>query len=105
MFKVEENTKRITMNVGDFGIILPIRFRDGVLDTDIINFIIKKPNGEEVINKPFNPIDGILKLQFTKEETALLPKGEYLYGMKQFRDTTLVNSVAVGKNFIVKEGA
>lgn len=104
MFKVDENTKRITINEGDFGIILPITFNGDVLDTDTINFIIRDREEKEIINKPFNPSGKILNLQFTKEESKKLPKGQYFYGMKQFRDTILVNSVAVKKIFIVEEG-
>ena len=104
MFKVDENTKIITMNEGDFGIILPITFNGDVLDTDIINFIIRDEDKKEIINKSFNPSEKILNLQFTQEETKLLPKGRYFYGMKQFRDNILVNSVAVKKIFIVEEG-
>lgn len=104
MFRVDENTKKITMNEGDFGIVLPITFNGDVLDTDTINFIIRDLEKKEIINKPFNPSEKVLNLQFTQEETKLLDKGEYLYGMKQFRDDILVNSVAVKKTFVVEEG-
>lgn len=105
MFIVDEKTKKISMNEGDFGIILPIVFNGDILDTDTINFIIRDLQKNEIINKEFNTSNKILNLKFTEEEIKLLPKGNYYYGMKQFRNNVLINSVAVKKIFIVEEGA
>lgn len=104
MFKVDDN-KRITMNEGDFGLILPIRFGD-FLDGDIITVIVKDRNDEskKLLNKDFIVIDGKINFILTQEETDKIKKGTYLYDVRQYRAGELRNTIVVDNIFEVEEG-
>ncbi len=103
MFKVNDNTKQISMIQNDFGEILPITVHN-VLSTDILRFIIYKED-KNIIVKDFNVDENnILNFQLTEEESKKLDVGYYNYAIKQYRDTTLVDTLEVGNGFIVNEG-
>lgn len=106
MFKTKPNNKKITMNEGDFGIVLPISFSD-MEDGATIKVIIKEQNEEEteVLNLDFTVSSNKIEFQLKKNETAKLHKGEYLYDMMQYEEGTLQNTLLVDEKFIVEEGA
>lgn len=106
MFKTKSNSKKITMNEGDFGIILPISFSD-MNDGATIKFIIKKQDEAEteVLNLNFTVSSNKIEFQLTKAETEKLVKGDYLYDIKQYEEGTLQNTLLVDEKFIVEEGA
>lgn len=105
MFKVD-NYKKITMNEGDFGLILPISFGD-FADGDTITVIIKDKEDEiiKILNKDFIVADGKINFVLTKEESDKLKKGTYLYDIKQERANELKNTIATDNTFEVEEGA
>lgn len=107
MFRVKN--KNIYMTENDFGVKLPIRFVLGdVLETDIIKFIIYKEKEDDekeiIIAKDFSAVDNEMKFVLTKEESSLLEKDVYRYGIKQYRDNNLVDTVIVDRLFIIEEG-
>lgn len=107
MFRVKN--KNIYMTENDFGVVLPIKFISGdVLETDTIKFIIYKEKNEDekeiIITKDFSVVDNILEFELTKEESVLLEKDVYKYGIKQYRDNDLVDTVIVDRQFIVERG-
>ena len=104
MFKVNDYEK-ITINEGDFGIILPIGFSD-FLDGDTVTVIIKDRKDESIklLNKDFIVQNGKISFSLTEEETSRLKKGTYLYGIRQYRESTLKNTIATDNIFEVEEG-
>ena len=105
MFKVD-NYNKITMNEGDFGIILPISFTD-FLDGDRITVIIKDRNNEDkqLLNKDFMVTNKKINFEMTEEETDSIKQGSYLYDIKQYRKGELRNTIAIDNIFEVEEGA
>ena len=107
MFRVKN--KNIYMTENDFGVKLPIRFVLGdVLETDIIKFIIYKEKEDDekeiIIAKDFSVADNILEFVLTKEESALLEDDVYKYGIKQYRENTLVDTITKDRQFIIEKG-
>lgn len=95
----------IEMFKGDFGEKLPINITEGeILEGDILRFIIETPSNEKVINKIVDVYDGMFVFSLTKAETSLLGAGEYLWGLKQYRDDYLVDTLVANNKFIVKRG-
>lgn len=104
MFKVDEKNN-ISMYEGDFGEILPITIVSGnVLDGDIIKFIIENMSQKKLINKTLEIKDSKFEFQLTKEETEKLVKGDYYWGLKQFRGDTLIDTLEANKTFKVLRG-
>lgn len=103
---------KILMDEGDWGLALPFKISgDGLLPTDTIKIAIKSNIYENnvIIEKEFtnfNKIDGKFgfELTFTEEETKLLPPGNYVYGIKQYRDGNFLNTVINEASFEVREG-
>ena len=104
MFKVDDY-KKISMNEGDFGIILPISFSD-FLDGDRITVIIKdrKDENKRLLNKDFMVTDGKIDFVLTEEETDDIKQGSYLYDIRQHRKGELRNTIAIDNIFEVEEG-
>lgn len=104
MFKVDDY-KKITMNEGDFGLILPISFSD-FLNGDTVTVLIKDKKDETIklLNKEFTVQNNKIDFILTEEETSKLKKGTYLYGIKQYRVGQLKNTIATDNIFEVEEG-
>lgn len=92
--------KNLTMNLGDFGLPLPINITN-VLETDVIKFEIYKNDGTNLLEKNLNYSNEKWVLELNKEETQILKKEEYLYAIKQYRDETLQNTINKDSEFIV----
>ena len=109
MFKTQKTGPKqfkITMNEGDFGIVLPISFSN-IQDGETIKVIIKEKSKEEtkILDLDFTTSSNKIDFQLTKDETAKLNKGRYLFDMKHYRDDTLQNTLLVDNDYIVDEGA
>lgn len=108
MFIVDDISKKIEMNEGDFGIILSFSFTD-IEGTNVKFKIYEKddPNKLGIVEKNFDlsdTVDNKVELELTEEETSKLEKKEYYWGLYQYIDGELKNSLLVDKKFIVKGG-
>ena len=105
MFKPDD-FKNITINEGDFGVILPITVT-GLKDGENIMFIIKKcdENESEVLRKDFPIESGKINFVLSEEDTKKLPQGKYIYDALQYKEGVLKNTIFVDKQFNVEEGA
>lgn len=110
MLKSENN--KILMDEGDWGLSLPFKLTgDNILSTDVVEFKIKENLYDEktIIEKQFSNLsqdDGefVFVLDFTKEESDKLPANEYRYGLKQYRDGELLNTIIKDELFQVEKG-
>lgn len=101
MFRVNDE-KGITMIHGDFGEILPIKFTSGsILETDDVKFIIYKEK-EKVLEKSFSVVNDILDFILTKQESESIDIGKYCYGIEQYRNGTLKDTLSMNRSFTVK---
>lgn len=104
--------KRIFMDEGDWGLSLPFKLSgNDILSTDVFQFKIKRSihNEEAIVEKEFTNLsekDGefVFALDFTKEESNKLPEDKYRYGLKQYRDGELLNTVISDGYFEVQKG-
>lgn len=85
---LQTNGSHITMHSGDYGIPLPFRVFGGeFLPTDILRFTVYLDGGE-ILHKDFSYsdiVDNAFILAFTKDESALLTPGSYLWYMALVR--------------------
>lgn len=105
MFREGEKPLDIEMFEGDFGEILTINIIEGeILEDDILRFIIRNSSHEEIINKAVNVIENSFEFSLTKEDTNLLTCGNYYWGLKQYRDNILVDTLTANNKFKVVRG-
>lgn len=81
--------KKIVMTEEDYGLYLPIRIIGATFESnDKIKLYIKqKKDGESLIEKEFlNIADNTINFVLTEQESALLPKGTYIYVLDWYRD-------------------
>lgn len=98
-----EGTK-IYMAEGDFGEEMPFVITGEDIEKDDL-FVFKISDGEkDVVEKKYTLNEGVFLLSFTKEETELLPKGKYSWGLKQYRKDKLINTIVLSEQFMVKRG-
>lgn len=96
----------IRMAEGDFGIALPALVVGAVLDaSDTIRFSFKKAvNGNAILIKDYTPIDNTVGLEFTEEESALFPVGQYAYSADIFNNGVFrCNLVPIGLFKVVEK--
>ena len=102
MFKVEELD--IEMFEGDFGEVLPMTIINGeVLEHDILRFIIKDASFNIIIDKELNVENNAFDFSLTEEESKLLPTGTYSWGLRQYRNDTLVDTLTGNNLFRVRK--
>lgn len=105
MFKSLDNPLDIQMYEGDFGENLVVNIVEGeILENDILKFIIQDASHNNIINKTVEVNDNSFEFSLTKEETELLKEGTYKWGLKQYRDDILVNTLTVNNKFKVVRG-
>lgn len=109
MLKYENN--KIIMDENDYGLELPFSLSGDVEETDKIVFIIKENlcSKKIIIKKEYENCDyedGVLSfnLSFTQEESKLIPEGEYVYLLKQYRGDTFRNTIKRDGVFEVEKG-
>lgn len=104
--------KTIIMDEGDYGLDLPFKLSGkNILANDTIAFKIGYGlySDKCIVKKEFNNLvekDGkfVFVLNFDKNETELLKSGEYVYGLKQYRDGEFLNTIINCEKFIVNKG-
>lgn len=104
MFSI--NGLNIEMFEGDYGERLPINVEKGeILDGDILKVIIKTVRHQEIINKEIELSEDDSFIFFlSKEESAKLSKGTYLWSLKQYREGYLLDTLTANNIFKVKRG-
>ncbi len=103
MFKV--NSKNITMYEGDYGERLPIRIVQGeILSGDVLKFIIQDYGRKNIIEKVVDVNEESFDFFLTEQETTLLPEGKYLWGLKQYREGLLIDTLTANNTFEVIRG-
>lgn len=98
----------IEMVEGDYGIVLPIRLENRTLSSnDKFSIkIFKEINEEPIVEKEYSNIkDNTIEFKLTKEETALLSVGKYVYDLDWFQDNAFLGNILAKKKFTVKEKA
>lgn len=102
--------KTIIMDEGDYGLDIAFKITGDVLVTDKIEFKIKENKySKEILIKELLNLsneDGkfIFILSFTSEESEKLLVGNYIYGIKQYRDNELLNTIIKAEPFMVEKG-
>lgn len=98
----------IEMVEGDFGIVLPIKIENEKLNLEDkfrIN-IFKDSNEELIVTKEYNNTEkNTIEFMLTKEESVLLPKGNYVYDLDWFQDEAFLGNLLAKKKFKVKDKA
>jgi hypothetical protein len=102
MIKAREDLQQITMVEGDYGVALDIDFEikdDITQELNHFNFyIFKEPKKDPIITKNSNGNN--LKVILTKEESAKLPPGRYIFEI-EWEEETLENNIIANGDFIV----
>lgn len=105
MFKSLDNPLDIQMYKNDFGEILTINIIEGeILEQDTLRFIIQDNSHNDIINKIVEVNDNSFEFSLTEEETKLLKEGIYRWGLKQYRDNILVDTLTANNKFKVVRG-
>lgn len=95
----------VGMYQGDFGEVLPINITEGeILEGDVLRFIIQDLAHNDIINKIVEVSDNSFGFKLTEEETKLLKEGNYLWGLKQYRDDLLIDTLSANNKFKVIRG-
>lgn len=103
MYTIRE--KDITMYEGDYGERLPISIIQGnVLPGDVLKFTIKDYQNNKIIEKQLSVANNKFEFFLTEQETKLLPEGKYVWGLKQYREGLLADTLTANNDFIVVRG-
>lgn len=95
----------IQMYEGDFGEVLPINITEGeILEGDVLRFIIQDGAHNDMINKVVDVSNNSFGFKLTEEETKLLKEGTYKWGLKQYRDNLLIDTLTANNKFKVIRG-
>lgn len=95
----------IEMYEGDFGEKLPINITQGeILEGDVLKFIIQTSEHKEVLAKDMEVNENSFNFSLNKEQTSLLKAGTYLWGLKQYRDELLIDTLTANNKFKVIRG-
>lgn len=95
----------IQMYEGDFGEQLPINIVKGeVLEGDILKFIIQDKRHNDIINKEVQFSNNSFIFSLTENETKLLKENTYLWGLKQYRGSYLIDTFTANNIFKVIRG-
>lgn len=98
--------KKIVMTEEDFGLILPIRITGATFQSgDNIKIEIKdKKDGDAIIQKEFTNIqDNTINFRLTEQESALLPKGTYIYVLDWYRNGSFLCNIVPSGVFEVED--
>jgi len=95
---------KIYMAEGDFGEETPFVLTGEDIEKDDL-FVFKIKNKEKnIIEKKYTLNEGVFLLSFTEEESKLLPAGNYRWGLKQYRQDKLINTIVLSGKFEVERG-
>ncbi|MBO5143035.1 MAG: hypothetical protein J6C46_08650 [Clostridia bacterium] len=101
----EGSLTKLEMTEGDYGTALPMVISGGVLDTDEkikISIYDYKTHVIKVVKEYSNITNGTFDFSLTKEESALLPVGDYVYSVEWFQEDTFVGTLINAEDFTVK---
>lgn len=108
-FEIDKNAKKITMNEGDFGIVLNFVFSK-IVENSYYEFIVydTTDNGDsEIMNKKIQSsevTENKVPLRLTKEESNLIKQGEHYWKLVNHRDNEFKNTLLVDKRMKVNKG-
>lgn len=103
MYKIKENN--IEMFEGDYGEILPITIIEGdVLEGDVLKMVIQDLNHHTIIDKTLTKNRDKFEFSLTSQETEKLKDGKYLWGLKQYREGLLIDTLSGNNEFKVTKG-
>lgn len=101
---------RITMDAYDYGLQLPIDVEEGTFEeTDKMLFELKKSKdsapliSKEYINTLSDTSLFRFFLEFTENESAALPPGNYVYYIKYKKNGELRDTLVSGEDFKIKK--
>ena len=95
----------LSMYEGDFGEQLPIDITEGeVLQGDELKFIIQDEKHRTIINKTLEVEDNSFVFSLTQAQSQKLKEGDYLWGLKQYRNNTLIDTLTANNVFKVVRG-
>ena len=98
------NGNKLTMVEGDYGLQLPVTFSGGTItSSDEIRFVLNDAiDGNNLLTKTYNNIQqNTINLELTEAETALLPVGDYVYGLDWYQDGAFMDNVIPVSSFKV----
>lgn len=101
--------RNISMAEGDYGerFVLPARCIGADLTADdTVRFTFKNQmNGSAILEKDFTPLDNVVMLFFTAEESALFPVGQYVYSVDWYKDGEFMCNIVPCGTFKVVDKA
>lgn len=96
---IDEENKTLEMAEGDFGLSLLIEIttkgEEIISSEDSFALkIYKEPNGELLVTKTYNNIQGLtIDLSLTKQESLKMPVGTYYYDLDWFQGQTFLGNI------------
>lgn len=102
------NGQDLKMTEGDFGLQLPVTISGTTFAAaDEVKLTIKdSANGTTIIEKTFSNItDNTVELEFTEEESELLPVGGYVYVLDWYQDGAFMCNIIPSASFRVVDKA
>lgn len=106
MWEVYKHT--LQMVEGDFGLALPFDVKGTTITAnDVLRFTFKdKLNGETLLTKEYTNIQqNSASLEFTENESALFPVGDYVYSLDWYQDGVFMGNLVKCAAFKVVEKA
>ena len=97
--------KTITMDEGDYGLPITFNFVGDLSDITKAEMIVKKDIEDEeiILLKDVTPSgQQAVFLDFTKEESELLPEGKYYWGVKLYAGDNVLNTIISGSSLIIR---
>lgn len=82
MFKIDPETKRITMHRGDTGSVPYVITGYEFGENDRVLWTMKSDNGTEVKKQLCTPVDGRIVVDFVNSDTDSLAPGTYRYDIR-----------------------
>lgn len=98
----------VSMIEGEYGFALPLILKDAVVSpTDYAKVTVKtEKNGDVILEKVYTDItNNIVPFMLTKEESALLPIGNYVYILDWYVDDLFQGTIINGAKLKVVDKA
>lgn len=88
MFTASDLDNAIIMAKGDYGVALPFTFSGPTFTpADELKLTVKNAAGALVLEKVYSNIqNNMISVELTSEESALLPPGNYIYGIDWYQN-------------------
>lgn len=108
---IDEETNKLEMIEGDFGIILPIELEvntdETITSEDSFSIkIYKEINGQAIIEKEYDNLeDNTINFQLSKQESSKLSVGRYFYDLDWYQGNTFLGNIIAKASLTVREKA